>query len=127
MKIKLNSVMVDDQEKALQFYTETLGFIKSKDIPMGEHRWLTVISPEGPGDIELLLEPMGFDPARVYQKELFNAGIPFTAFEVDDIQKDFERLKNKGVKFKSEPAKMGPVTTASFEDSCGNLIQIYQL
>ncbi len=124
MKIKLTSVMVDDQDKALRFYTKTLGFVLSKDIPMGEARWLTVVSPEGPEDIELLLEPMGFLPARTYQKALFDAGIPATAFVVDDIQNDYERMKKLGVVFRSEPTKMGPVTVAVFEDTCGNLIQL---
>jgi len=127
MKIKLNSVMVDDQDKAQKFYTEVLGFVVSKDIPMGGPRWLTVVSPEGPDDIELLLEPMGFPPARTYQKALFEAGIPATAFAVDDIQKEYERMKKLGVAFRSEPTKMGPTTVAVFEDTCGNLIQLYQV
>ncbi len=126
MKIKLTSVMVNDQDNALKFYTEVLGFVVSKDIPMGEARWLTVVSPEGPDDIELLLEPMCFPPAGIYQNALFEAGIPLTAFAVDDIQKEFERMKKLGVAFRSEPAKMGPVTIAVFEDTCGNLIQIVQ-
>jgi predicted enzyme related to lactoylglutathione lyase len=127
MKIKLNSVMVENQDKALKFYTEVLGFIRKNDIPMGEARWLTVVSPEGPDDVELLLEPMGFPPARVYQKALFEAGIPLTAFAVDDIQAEYERLKKQGVKFTMEPTKTGPVTLAVCDDTCGNLIQIYQV
>ena len=126
MKIKLSSVMVDDQEKALAFYTEVLGFKKKEDIPMGSVKWLTVVSPDGPDDIELLLEPMGFPPAKVYQKELFEAGIPSTAFAVGDIQSEFERLVKRGVVFKSEPTDAGPTKVAVFEDPCGNLIQIYQ-
>ncbi len=126
MKIVLTSVMVDDQEKALKFYTEILGFVKKNDIPMGEARWLTVVSPEGPDGVELLLEPMGFPPARTYQKALFEAGIPLTSFAVDDIQKDYERMKKSGVAFKSAPTKTGPVTIAVFEDTCGNLIQMAQ-
>ena len=126
MKINLTSVMVDNQDKALRFYTEVLGFIKKKDIPLGEAKWLTVVSPEGPGDIELLLEPMGFPPAVVYQKDLFDAGIPFTAFGVDDIQKEYVRLEKLGVVFKTKPTKMGPVMVAVFDDTCGNLIQIVQ-
>jgi predicted enzyme related to lactoylglutathione lyase len=126
MKIILTSVMVDDQEKALKFYTEVLGFVKKNDIPLGEDRWLTVVSPEGPDDVELLLEPMGFPPARTYQKALFEAGIPLTSFAVDDIQKEYERMKKLGVAFKSAPTKMGPVTIAVFEDTCGNLIQMAQ-
>jgi len=126
MKIILTSVMVDDQDKALKFYTEALGFVKKNDIPMGEARWLTVVSPEGPDGVELLLEPMGFPPARTYQKALFEAGIPLTSFAVDDIQKEYERMKKLGVAFKSAPTKMGPVTIAVFEDTCGNLIQMAQ-
>ncbi len=126
MKIKLNSVMVADQEKALKFYTEVLGFVKKNDIPMGEFRWLTVVSPEEPNGTEVVLEPMGFPPARTYQKALFEAGIPLTAFQVEDIQKEYARMKKLGVVFKGEPKQMGPVTLAAFEDTCGNLIQIYQ-
>jgi len=126
MKIKLTSVMVGDQSTALTFYTEVLGFVKRKDIPVGEYRWLTVASPEAPDDIELLLEPMGFPPAKAYQQALFEAGIPLTAFAVDDIQKEYERMKKLGVVFRSEPTKMGPTTAAVFEDTCGNLIQLYQ-
>ena len=126
MKIILTSVMVDDQEKALKFYTEVLGFVKKNDIPVGEARWLTVVSPEGPDDVELLLEPMGFPPARTYQKALFEAGIPLTSFAVDDIQKEYERMKKLGVVFKTAPTQMGPVTIAVFEDTCGNLIQMAQ-
>jgi catechol 2,3-dioxygenase-like lactoylglutathione lyase family enzyme len=127
MKIKLTSVLVDDQDKALKFYTEVLGFVKKRDIPVGKFRWLTVVSPEGPDDIELVLEPNENPAAQTYQKALFEAGIPFTAFAVDDIQKEFERLQQLGVVFKSEPTKMGEVTIAVFEDTCGNLIQIYQV
>jgi predicted enzyme related to lactoylglutathione lyase len=126
MKIILTSVMVDDQDKALKFYTEVLGFVKKNDIPMGEARWLTVVSPEGPDGVELLLEPMGFPPARTYQKALFEAGIPLTSFAVDDIKKEYERIKMLGVAFKSAPTKTGPVTIAVFEDTCGNLIQMAQ-
>jgi predicted enzyme related to lactoylglutathione lyase len=127
MKIKLTSVMVDDQDKALQFYTEVLGFIKKTDIPLGEHKWLTVVSPEAPGEVELLLEPMGFAPAKVFQKALFDAGIPLTAFNVDDIEKEYERLKKLGVVFSMKPTKMGPATLAVFNDTCGNNIQIVQV
>jgi len=127
MQIKLNSVMVDDQDKALKFYTEVLGFVLSKDIPIGKDKWLTVVSPEGPAEIELLLEPMGFPPARTYQKALFEAGIPATMFAVADIQQEYERMKKLGVVFRSEPTKMGPTTVAVFEDTCGNLIQLYQV
>jgi len=126
MKIHLTSVMVDDQEKALKFYTEILGFVKKNDIPMGEARWLTVVSSEGTADVELLLEPMGFPPARTYQKALFEAGIPLTLFAVDDVQKEYERMKELGVVFKTTPTIMGPVTVAVFEDTCGDLIQMAQ-
>lgn len=129
MKISLSSVMVDDQTKALAFYAEKLGFVKKVDIPMGEeYRWLTVVSPEGPDDVELLLEPMGFAPAKVYQAALFEAGIPLTAFMVGDIAGEYARLTSLGVVFRGEPQKMGPdgPTIAIFEDTCGNLIQIYQ-
>ncbi len=127
MQIKLTSVMVDDQEQALKFYTEVLGFVKKNDLPMGEARWLTVISPEGPGDMELLLEPMGFPPAKVYQRALFDAGIPATAFFVANIQSEFERMKKLGVVFRTPPTNAGPVTLATFEDTCGNLIQLCQV
>ncbi len=127
MKIQLSSVMVDDQGKARKFYTEVLGFVVSKDIPMGDANWLTVVSPEGPAGIELLLEPLGFPPAKIYQQALFEAGIPATAFAVEEIQKEYERMKKLGVVFRSEPTKMGPVTIAVFEDTCGNLIQLYQV
>jgi predicted enzyme related to lactoylglutathione lyase len=126
MKIVLTSVMVDDQDRALKFYTEVLGFAKKNDIPMGEARWLTVVSPEGPDGVELLLEPMGFPPARIYQKALFEAGIPLTSFAVEDVQNEYERMRKLGVVFKKAPTKMGPVTIAVFEDTCGNLIQMAQ-
>ena len=127
MKIKLNSIHVDDQDRALAFYTDVLGFRKSKDIPAGgDFRWLTVVSPEGPDDIELVLEPNANPAAKSYQEALFKQGIPITAFEVDDIQAEFERLKEHGVMFTQEPAEMGPVKIAMFSDTCGNLIQIYQ-
>ena len=126
MKIKLNSVMVDDQDKALRFYTEVLGFVKSKDIPLGEFRWLTVVSPEGHADIELVLEPVGYPAARTYQSALFEAGIPLTAFAVDDIQGEYDRMMKLGVVFRTAPTQMGPVTVAVFEDTCGNLIQLYE-
>ena len=126
MKISLTSVFVSDQEKALRFYTEVLGFVKKNDVPMGEGRWLTVVSHEGPAEVELLLEPLGFPPARTYQRALFEAGIPLTAFAVGDIQKEFQRMERLGVVFKTKPTKMGPVTIAVFDDTCGNLIQLVQ-
>jgi catechol 2,3-dioxygenase-like lactoylglutathione lyase family enzyme len=127
MKIKLTSVIVDDQDKALKFYTEILGFVKKKEIPLGEFKWLTVISPEGPDDIELLLEPDGNPAAKIFQKALHEAGIPLTAFFVDDIQEEYERLEKLGVVFRSGPTKSGPATVAVFDDTCGNLIQICQV
>ena len=126
MKIKLSSVMVDDQDKALNFYTGVLGFVKKTEIPMGKAKWLTVVSPEGPDDLELVLEPMGFPPARTYQKALFEAGMPSTSFAVDDTQKEYERLKKLGVVFTMEATHIGPTTIAVFDDTCGNLIQIAQ-
>lgn len=126
MRIRLTSILVNDQEKALQFYTQVLGFAKKTDIPMEKDRWLTVVSPEGPSDVELLLEPMGFDPAKTYQRALFEAGIPLASFGVDDIAKEHARLEKLGVRFKTKPAKMGPVTVAVLDDTCGNLIQIVQ-
>ena len=126
MRINLTNVLVTNQEKALQFYTQILGFAKKTDIPLGKDRWLTVVSSEGPSDVELLLEPMGFDPAKTYQRALFEAGIPLTSFSVDDIEKEHARLEKLGVRFKTKPTKMGPVTVAVLDDTCGNLIQIVQ-
>jgi catechol 2,3-dioxygenase-like lactoylglutathione lyase family enzyme len=126
MRIKLNSVMVDDQDKALKFYTEVLGFVKKTEVPLGEFKWLTVVSPDGPEDVELVLEPTAFSPAQTYQKALFDAGIPLTAFATDDIQSDYDRLKGLGVVFRGEPERMGTVTAVLFEDTCGNLISLYQ-
>ena len=126
MKIKLTSVFVNEQEKALRFYTEVLGFIKQKDMPVGQFRWLTVNSPEGPEKIELLLEPNDNPAAKAYQEALYEQGIPLAAFAVDDVQKEYERLQTLGVVFRAEPAPMGSTTFAIFEDTCGNLIQIDQ-
>src|SRR5688572_2599441 len=126
MKIKLNSVMVDNQDKALRFYTEVLGFQKCRDIPVGEYRWITVVSPEGHSDVELALEPNANPAAKTFQEELFRQGIPLTAFEVDDIHAECKRLKTLGVAFTTEPTAAGPVMIAVFADTCGNLIQIYQ-
>lgn len=127
MKIKLSSIMVDNQDKALKFYTEVLGFVKKTEIPMGEYRWLTVVSKEEQDGVELVLEPMGFAPAKVYQKALYDAGIPLTAFHVDDIQKEYDRLEKLGVAFSMKPTKMGPVTLAVLDDTCGNNIQLVQV
>ena len=126
MQITLSSILVEDQERALRFYTDVLGFQKKHDIPMGEFRWLTLTSPEGAPGVELVLEPMAFSPARVYQKALYEAGIPATAFISADIGTEVRRLKARGVKFRSEPTKAGPVTVALFEDTCGNLINLVQ-
>jgi catechol 2,3-dioxygenase-like lactoylglutathione lyase family enzyme len=126
VRIKLSSVLVDDQDKALKFYTEVLGFVKKADIPVGTAKWLTVVSPEGPDDVELLLEPNDNPAARTFQQAIREQGIPLTAFAVDDIQKEYERLKGLGVVFRSEPTRMGPTTVVVFDDTCGNLIQLYQ-
>ena len=126
MRIALSSVMVDDQAKALRFYTETLGFVKKTDVDMGGPRWLTVVSPEGAEGVELLLEPMGFAPARTYQAALYAAGIPLTLFFTADIDAEYARLKERGVVFRGEPKDMGTVRLVLFEDTCGNLISLAQ-
>lgn len=127
MKIKLTGVFVDDQDKALTFYVDVLGFIKKEDVPVGEFKWLTVVSPEGPDDIELLLEPNENPAAKTYQQAIFDQGIPAAAFAVDDIHQEYERLKEQGVEFSIEPTESGPVILAIFNDTCGNLIQLYQV
>jgi catechol 2,3-dioxygenase-like lactoylglutathione lyase family enzyme len=124
MKINLTSVLVDDQAKALRFYTDVLGFVKKSDIPLGEHRWLTVVSPEEPDGPELVLEPDGHPAAPPFKEALVTDGIPFTSFAVDDVQSEFERLTSLGVRFTQQPTELGPVTTAVLDDTCGNLIQI---
>ena len=124
MRIKLSSVLVDDQEKALRFYTEILGFQEKANVPLGEHRWITVVSPEDPDGTELVLEPDEHPAAKPFKKALVADGIPFTAFAVDDVRAEHERLRGLGVRFTQEPADMGPVTTAVLDDTCGNLIQI---
>ncbi|UUU31600.1 VOC family protein [Streptomyces sp. CA-210063] len=124
MKIHLSSVFVDDQEKALRFYTDVLGFVKKHDVPIGEDRWLTVVSPEDPDGTELLLEPSGHRAVQPYKTALVEDGIPATSFAVDDVQAEFDRLRGLGVRFTQEPLEMGPVTTAVLDDTCGNLIQI---
>ena len=126
MRIKLTSIMVDDQDKALRFYTEVLGFRKKHEIPVGAYKWLTVVSPEGPDDIELSLEPNANPAAKTFQEAMFAQSIPLAAFEVTGIQAEYARLKSLGVVFTREPAQMGPVTIAVFSDTCGNLIQMYQ-
>lgn len=126
MKIKLSSVFVDDQEKALKFYTEVLGFVKSKDVPVGEYKWLTVVSPENPHGVELLLEPSDNPATQAFKKAIFEQGIPLTAFAVDDLETEYQRLKSLGVRFSMPPTEMGPTRIAVFDDTCGNYIQIYQ-
>ena len=124
MRINLTSVLVDDQAKALAFYTDVLGFVKKTEIPLGEARWLTVVSPEAPDGVELVLEPDAHPAAKQFKAALMSDGIPWTSFAVDDVQAEFDRLKGLGVTFTQEPAQMGPVTTAVFDDTCGNLVQI---
>ncbi|MEU7468654.1 VOC family protein [Streptomyces sp. NPDC044984] len=124
MRIHLTSVFVDDQEKALRFYTDVLGFAKKNDVPMGADRWLTVVSPEDPDGTELLLEPSGHPAVRPYRAALVQDGIPAASFAVDDVRAEFDRLRGLGVRFTQEPLEMGPVTTAVLDDTCGNLIQI---
>lgn len=124
MRINITSVLVDDQDRALSFYTEVLGFIRKTEVPMGADRWLTVVSPENPEGTELLLEPAHHPAARPFKRALVEDGIPFTSFAVDDVHSEYERLKAAGVRFTQQPAAMGPVTTAVFDDTCGNLIQI---
>ncbi|MFJ6633681.1 VOC family protein [Streptomyces sp. NPDC091376] len=125
MRIHLTSVFVDDQAKALHFYTEILGFVKKYDVPVGEKdRWLTVVSPDEPGGTELLLEPAGHPAVKTYRDSLVQDGIPLAQFAVDDVKAEYERLSSLGVRFIQEPLEMGPVTTAVFDDTCGNLIQI---
>ena len=127
MRINLTSIMVDDQEKALRFYTEKLGFVKKADVSVGEYRWLTVESPDGAKGVELLLEATAFAPAREYQKALYSAGIPITIFFSDNIQTEYALLKALGVNFRGEPQDMGPNITVFFEDTCGNLINLSQV
>lgn len=127
MRIKLNSIFVDDQDKALRFYTEVLGFRKKQDFPVGGARWITVTSPEGPDDLELVLEPNSHPAASAYQSALMKDGIPCTAFESLDIRAEVQRLKERGVTFTIEPTKAGQVEIAIFSDTCGNLVQVYQV
>jgi catechol 2,3-dioxygenase-like lactoylglutathione lyase family enzyme len=127
MKIVLTSVLVDDQEKARHFYTEVLGFKPKMDVPMGEHRWLTLVSADDPDGVQLVLEPDAHPAAKPFKDALVADGIPFTSFAVKDVQAEHERLLGLGVVFTQPPVLMGPVTTAVFEDTCGNLIQIAQM
>ena len=130
MKVKVTSIPVQDQEKALQFYTEKLGFLKKVDVPLSEHtRWLTVVSKEQQDGVEILLEPAPnhFEPAKIYQKALFDAGIPYTQFNSENVQQDYERLVSIGVEFSVKPTEMGTVKIAVFNDTCGNNIQIVEM
>ena len=124
MRINLASVLVDDQERALRFYTDVLGFVKKHDIPMGEDRWLTVVSAQDPEGTELVLEPSSHPAVKPFKEALVADGIPYTSFAVDDVKTEYQRLRGLGVRFTQEPVDMGPVTTAVLDDTCGNLIQI---
>jgi catechol 2,3-dioxygenase-like lactoylglutathione lyase family enzyme len=124
MRINVTSVWVDDQERALRFYTDVLGFVKKVDVPVGEHRWLTVVSPDEPNGVELLLEPDAHPAARPLKEAFVADGMPFTSFAVNDAKAEFKRLQARGVRFTQEPTEMGLVMTAVFDDTCGNLIQI---
>ena len=126
IKINVTSIPVEDQEKALIFYTEILGFIKKTEIPMGEHKWLTVVSPGEQSGVQLLLESLAFEPAKVYQRSLKDAGIPWTSFSVDNIEKEFNRLSALGVNFTIPPKDVGAVILAVLDDTCGNYIQLVQ-
>ena len=127
MRITVTSVFVEDQEQALRFYTEVLGFVKKTDVPAGDARWLTVVSAEQPDGVELLLEPSSHPAVGPFKAALVEDGIPFASFGVDDVQAEFERLRSLGVTFTQEPVAMGPVVTAVLDDTCGNLVQIAQL
>lgn len=126
IRINLTSVLVDDQDKALKFYTDVLGFQKKVDVPIGEFKWLTVVSPAEPDGTQLLFEPNNNPAAQTFQQALVDQNIPLTSFAVDDIQKEYERMKNLGVVFTMPPTPMGPVTAAVLNDTCGNLIQLTQ-
>lgn len=126
MRITLTSILVEDQERALRFYTEVLGFRKKQDFPAGEYRWITVVSPEGPDEVELALEPNANPAAKAFQKALFDQGIPLTSFESRNLVAEAKRLKGASVVFTKEPVRQGPVMLAIFNDTCGNLIQMHQ-
>ena len=127
MRIRLTSVFVDDQDKALKFYTEVLGFVKKTDFPVGEFKWLTVVSPDEPDGVELLLEPNDNPASKTFQADIYEQGIPLTSFGVEDVEKEYARMKELGVDFKMEPTKSEGPTVAVFDDTCGNLIQIFQM
>ena len=126
IRIKLVSIMVDDQAKALRFYTDVLGFLEKNDVPVGEYRWITVVSPDGPDDLELVLEPNANPAGKAFQEAMFAQGIPITAFEVSDMGAEHARLRARNVAFTTEPTRAGPVIIAVFSDTCGNLVQLYQ-
>ncbi|GAA4304436.1 VOC family protein [Actinomadura luteofluorescens] len=126
MRINLTSVFVNDQERALRFYTDILGFEKKHDVPLGEDRWLTVVSPKDPEGTNLLLEPSSHPAVKPFREALVADGIPFASFDVDDVKAEYDRLRGLGVRFTQEPVEMGPVVTAVLDDTCGNLIQIAQ-
>jgi predicted enzyme related to lactoylglutathione lyase len=126
MRIVFTSILVNDQEQALKFYTEVLGFVKKRDIPIGESRWITVASPEGPQGIELVFEPIGFLPGKTYQDSLYEAGTPATAFASSDLDAEYTRLVKRGVVFRDAPESIEPDTLLLFEDTCGNLISLFQ-
>jgi catechol 2,3-dioxygenase-like lactoylglutathione lyase family enzyme len=127
MQIKVTSVMVDDQEKALAFYTQKLGFTKMADIQMGPtYRWLTVVSPDGIAGVELSLDPMNMEASKVYQKALYEAGVPINAFVTTDVDAEARKLRDRGVTVRGEPVNMGPIKAVMFEDGCGNLIHLVQ-
>jgi len=127
MRIVVASVMVDDQDKALRFYTDVLGFVKKTEVPLGAHRWLTVVSPDNPDGAELVLEPDDYRLAKEFKQALVEDGIPFTSFDVKDVNAEYKRLVGAGVRFTQPPVEMGPVIAAVFDDTCGNLIQIAQM
>lgn len=126
LHIRLTSITVADQQRALTFYTQVLGFVPKTDVPLGEHRWLTVVAPEERDGVELLLEPLGFAPAQTYQQALFEAGIPVAVFHVDDLPGVYERLQAQGVRFSMPPTLMGPNLLAVLDDTCGNYLQLVQ-
>src|SRR5262245_10307493 len=126
MRIVVTSVLVDDQDKALSFYTDILGFVKKTEVPMGAHRWLTVVSPDDPDGVELVLEPDAHPAARTFKRALVEDGIPFTSFGVKDVNAEYKRLMAAGVRFTQPPVDMGPIATAVLDDTCGNLIQLAQ-
>jgi catechol 2,3-dioxygenase-like lactoylglutathione lyase family enzyme len=127
VRIGLTSVLVDDQDKALRFYTDVLGFVKKHDVPLGAHRWLTVVSPDDPDGVELVLEPDEHPAVKPFKQALVEDGIPFNSFDVKDVNAEYQRLVAAGVRFTQPPVEMGPVISAVFDDTCGNLMQIAQM